>query len=1254
MTRSFRWKTALHTIWAAALFSGSSDILQAQGNITTYAGGGGQFTGDGKPAINAQFAGPTDVAVDPKGNVYFACPPMNMIMQIATDGTLHVIAGNGINATAGDGGPARAASLRAPNGVKLDGAGNILIADSQSQEVRVVDANGVIRKIAGGGGSGFGFSGDGVPAVSSFVNPLSAVADAKGNIFIADQYDNRVRMVDAAGVISTVAGNGQAGSAGDGGPANAASLNSPAGLAIDSAGRIYVSEQNGNRVRQFTVGGNITTVAGTGQRGFSGDGGPGNQAQLSQPTGLGLDSSGLLYIADTGNKRIRRVAPGGAITSIAGTGQSAFTGDGGPAVTASLGAPMGVAVAADGTVYIGDKENDRIRRIAPNGTISTIAGIGAYLGDGPVSTAARVPTPFELAIDPAGNLFVLTGDSRIRKVTPDGTVSTAVGTGRAGSSGNGGPAVNASLGAPNGIAVDAAGNLYVEDGSIRKVSTDGTISSFASIGGSSMTVDSAGNLFLSTGIAVSKVTPSGQISAFAGTGQSGFSGDGGPATSATFSFQIRGLAVGSDGSVYISDYGNNRVRRVDPSGIISTFAGNGKSQISGDGGPAAAAGLQAPRGLAMDSKGNLYIAQDGNIVRKVAPDGTISSYAGTSRYGLSGDGGIATSAGLAFPQGIALDKSGNLYIADSSNDRVRVVQAGAGPFLLLSQKGLTFKTGTSPATQSLTVVNSGQGTVNWAVSTSVASGGTNWLSATPATGSSLTGQSGPMVTVKADPTGLAPGDYYGQVVVSAPGVPNSPQSVTVVLSVPAPGTSSGSSVQPSGLLFTGVTGSTDPAPQSLTLSTTTTGGSKFGSSVVFGDGRAWFTYSPSSGSVQPNAPLTVQVKPALSGFTAGVYNAVLTFAFDDSTTQQINLLLVVSAGTGTAKPGSISAAGCAPGKLLPLFTSLGPGFSATAGWPAPVEVRVVDDCGNPLVKGSVTASFSNNDPALTLNPLLDGRWTGTWEVGNPGNVTVTAQASDAAGMLSGNAQVNGGLNANANPPPVVASGGVLDAASYFLGGPVAPGSLVAVFGQYLAASTSNATALPLPSTLGSTQVTIAGRSMPLLYAGANQVNAMIPYDLPINAAQQVVVKRGNTISIPQPVSLLSSKSGVFTKDLTGTGAGIVVKVAPDGTQSIVAAGNSVTANDAIVVYCDGLGNVTPQAIAGSETPVTPLSQTIDTVSMTIGGVKANVFFAGLTPGFTGLYQINAIVPSGVMPGDSVPLVIMQSGRGSPPVSISVR
>jgi uncharacterized protein (TIGR03437 family) len=511
------------------------------------------------------------------------------------------------------------------------------------------------------------------------------------------------------------------------------------------------------------------------------------------------------------------------------------------------------------------------------------------------------------------------------------------------------------------------------------------------------------------------------------------------------------------------------------------------------------------------------------------------------------------------------------------------------------------------------------------------------------------------VHVTVNPSGLAAGDYYGQVLIRANAAPNSPQTVTIVLNVRATGSAAGTSVQPSGLLFTiplnfpGALGF-----QSLTL--TALSSTPVTYSATASSAQKWFTASPLTGSIAPGKPVTVQVLPNLTGLTAGVYNGTITFAFSDNTAQTVQLLLVVTNGPTTrpAAPG-VQPAGCAPSKLYPLFTSLGAGFTITTGWPSPVELRVVDDCGNPLTSGSVTASFSNTDPSLTLNSLGDGRWTGTWQAQNAASsVSVTAAAATADRSVSGSAQVAGGLSKNANPPPVVAQGGVLNAASYQLQASLAPGSLISIFGQLLAQGTVSAPALPLTNSLGGTIVTIAGRSLPLLYAGSDQVNAMIPYDLPINATHQLIVQRGTAISIPQPVNVLASQSGVFTKDLTGQGLGIVVKVANDGTQTVVGADNPATAYDALVIYCTGLGDVNPRQIAGQQVPFSPLSQTLDTVKVTIGGIDAPVFFAGVTPGFTGLYQVNAYVPTGVTPGNNVPLVITEAGRVGPPVTIPVK
>ena len=332
----------------------------------------------------------------------------------------------------------------------------------------------------------------------------------------------------------------------------------------------------------------ISTVAGNGAQGFAGDGGPATSANLNGPTGVAVDAAGNLYIADSGNHRIRKVTPAGTISTFAGNGTAGFAGDGGPATNANLNGPTGVAVDAAGNLYIADS-----------------------------------------------------GNHRIRKVTPAGTISTFAGNGTAGFAGDGGPATDARLNSANAVATDSAGNLYIAD---------------------------------SDNYRVRKVDPAGRISTFAGNGIEGFAGDGGPATDARLTF-MGGLAVDAAGNLYLSDTGNFRVRKVNSAGTISTFAGNGIEGVSGDGGPATAANVWAPFGLAVDSSGNLYIAdRNGGNVRTVNTAGTISRFAGTSLgFGFSGDGGPALNATFAGVDGVAIDTDGNLYVTDRLNQRIRRV-----------------------------------------------------------------------------------------------------------------------------------------------------------------------------------------------------------------------------------------------------------------------------------------------------------------------------------------------------------------------------------------------------------------------------------------------------------------------------------------------------------------------------------------------------------------------------------------------------
>jgi uncharacterized protein (TIGR03437 family) len=314
-------------------------------------------------------------------------------------------------------------------------------------------------------------------------------------------------------------------------------------------------------------------------------------------------------------------------------------------------------------------------------------------------------------------------------------------------------------------------------------------------------------------------------------------------------------------------------------------------------------------------------------------------------------------------------------------------------------------------------------------------------------------------------------------------------------------------------------------------------------------------------------------------------------------------------------------------------------------------MEIVDDCGDPLMAGSVVTTFSNGDPALALTSLREGNWGGTWTPRGvtASGVTLTGQSRNAAGNLQGTAHITGGVLSNTNPP-VISPGGVVSSASFATEAPLAPGSIVTIFGSHLADSAIAAQALPLPSQLGQTQVIIAGQSMPLFFVSDSQINAMLPYSIAVNRPYQVIVQRGTSYTIPETITLAAAGPAVFTRDQTGIGPGLVF----DARFHPIDTTNTAAAGDSIVIYTTGLGDVNPPIPAGTPAPLDSLSPTASPATVTIGGIDApQVLFAGLAPGFTGLYQVNVVVPDGVAPGDAVPIIITVADRPGPPVTLAV-
>jgi hypothetical protein len=651
-------------------------VLGQTYTISTFAGGlAGSVRGTyvGLGPVNS-------VAVDSNGNVLFVASGYSGVLRLDGEaGALTVAAGIGLAGFNGDGGPSIGFLLNGPQGAAVDSAGNYYIADTYNNRICKV-SNGVVTTIAGTGV--YGFSGDGGPAISAQLNlPTSVAVDSASNVYIADLGNGRIREV-SNGVITTFAGNGTQGFSGDNGLAADAQLWNPEGVAVDSAGNVYIADTGNHRVREVSNG-VIATIAGNGKPGFGGDGGPSASAQLSYPYGAAVDSVGNVYIADTGNSRIRRVS-NGVVTTVAGNGTWGFSGDNGPAISAGLYSPFGVAVDSAGEVYIADTDNFRVRKVS-NGVITTVAGNGTWTfgGDGGPAISAQVAGPTGAAVDSAGSVYIAdTGNNRVRKVS-NGVITTVAGNGTQGFSGDGGPASNSQLSYPAGVALDSEGNLYIADTGnerVRKVANGviGTIAGGGSVLGdngpaanaqlnapSGVAVDATGNLYIadSQNNRIRQVS-NGVIATFAGDGTAGFSGDNGPATSAQLDL-ASGVTVDSAGNVYIADTHNHRVREVS-NGVITTVAGDGTNGFSGDHGPASIAQLNNPYGVAVSAAGTLYIADAWNNRIREVSNGVITSIAGGGSS-LGDYNGPATSVELVIPKGVAVDSACNVYVADSGN-----------------------------------------------------------------------------------------------------------------------------------------------------------------------------------------------------------------------------------------------------------------------------------------------------------------------------------------------------------------------------------------------------------------------------------------------------------------------------------------------------------------------------------------------------------------------------------------------------------
>ena len=830
---------------------------------------------------------------------------------------------------------------------------------------------------------------------------------------------------------------------------------------------------------------------------------PTNLGMVSNSQGLALDAQGSLYVS--ANDCVFRLDSSGGLTRIAGNAIPGYSGDGGPATSAQLHYPEGLAVDRDGNLYIADNGNNRVRRVTPDGIITTIAG-GGQSGDGGPAVNARV-NPYSLAVDNAGNLFVR-DIGRIRKVTPTGIITTVAGTGIPGFSGDGGPATSARL-AGGGIAADSAGNLFIADQGnhrLRKVSADGIITTVAGTGASyfgppmgdgglatsaplttpeAVTIDAVGNLYVAENLnnTIRKISPSGIITTIAGTGEQGISGDGGPAASATLWWPTD-VAMDSSGNLFVLDIQNARVRKISPDGIITTALSGDPTASEGDGGPATAAFLGSPSGMAADGLGNVFVASLGRI-RKVSKDGIITTVPGSG----GGYNNNALGAGA-----LALDSAGNLYVANG--ERIQKLSPGG-------------------------------------IVTTVAGNGSFGFS----------GDGGPATAAQL-------------------------WNATAV------------AVDAAGNIFIADTFNFRVRKVALDGTITTVAG---GGPAIFEDGGT----RPATQVALTN-PTGVAVDGSGNLFIAD------------------RVLRKVSASGIMTTPGSDGSLVCS--KCIP----------ASGGIAA-------DGAGNVFVVGGPVLKFTASGTVSTAGPSASGPGIA---VDNSGNVYVDDSVNGTYGFIRV-------LRPTTAVQPSLLVSAVVDAASQ-RADPVSPGKIVVIYGAGLgpAQLTQNQVSNGRFGTqLSGTSVSFNGIAAPILYTSASQIAAIVPYAVSGTTADVKVSYQGQT-SLAFNVVIAPSAVNLFTANQTGAGQAAAIN-SVDGTVNTAA--NPVTVGRYISLYATGEGATTPGGqdglLVGSQ-----LAHPNLPVSATVGGIPATVQYGGGAPGLvSGLMQVNLQIPNGVQPGGYVPV-----------------
>jgi sugar lactone lactonase YvrE len=921
--------------------------------------------------VAARFWWPNGVAVDSVGNVYVADSGNHTIRKSTPTGVVTTLAGSAGQQGTVDGTGA-AARFSYPRYVTVDAAGNVYVADGP-RTIRKVTPVGVVTTLAGAAYQTG--STDGLGSAARFTEPHGVAVDGTGNVFVADVAT--IRKVTPAGVVSTLAGSaGQHGSTD--GTGSAARFVSLYGVTVDSVGNLYLTDDADCTIRKVTAAGVVSTLAGSaGQRG-SADG-TGSAARFSAPDGVTVDTAGNLYVTDTGMHTIRKVTPAGAVSTLAGsTGQPGSADGIGSA--ARFNAPCGVVVDRAGNVYVADRDNNEIRVLTSGGVVSTLAGVPSSGSADGARAAARFNSPNGVAVDSAGNVYVAdSSNSTIRKVTVAGLVTTLAGSsvGQQGNADGVGSAARFDM--PRGVAVDSIGNIYVADtfnDIVRKVtplgvvttlagsagqqgSTDGTSSAARFTLVDAVALDVSGNAYVADRLnhTIRKVTVAGVVSTLAGSaGQSG-SADG-IGAAARFN-SPGGVAVDAVGNVYVSDSENYTIRKVTAAGVVTTLAGNVGQQGIVDG-TGSAAQFGSPQGVAADNAGNVYVADFNNYtIRKVTAAGVVTTLAGSTYQSgeADGPGSVARFCG---PQGLALDGAGNLYVADSGNNTIRLgvpSSVAVAPSVTLQPSNQTATVGTS-ATFTLTAVGApGLSVYQWQRQ---AAGTMTFLDL--ANGSAYAGAT--TATLAVNGVTLATnGDQFRCVVTNVFGSATSTAATLLVVQLPA---------------FTSAATAVFTVGQAGSFTVTATGSPAPTYSVSAGTLPTWASFNPATGVINGTPP-------GLAGSPFALTLSATNSA--GAATQQLTVIVLAMPGITTSPSDQIANQGqdviftvVATGSPAPTYQWKKDGTAIAGATNASLTLHnvLLADAGSytVVVTNSVSSSTSGTalltvrvPPAITTQPV---------------------------------------------------------------------------------------------------------------------------------------------------------------------------------------------------------------------------------------------------------------------------------------------